>query len=172
VLKVPERRAYAIAPQRMNIIELREVSLENLDEVIDLEVAADQKDLVADNLYSIAQAELEPNGWCWAAYLDDEPVGFTFVKQEDQGRQIYICRFMVDQRWQRRGLGRRIMMQLLDLLFSSPLVRLVDLAVSREPGGAEDFYKKCGFIATGEDFRGGSRMVLSRSRYHELYLPS
>ncbi len=156
----------------MNIIELREVSLENLDEVINLEVAVDQKDLVADNLYSIAQAALNPAGWRRAAYLDDQPVGFTFVKQEDQGRRIYICRFMVDWRWQRRGIGRRIMMQLLDLLFSSPLVQLVDLAVSTQPGGAGDFYKKCGFIATGEDFRGGSRMLLFRSRYQELYAPS
>jgi diamine N-acetyltransferase len=156
----------------MNNLELREITLENLDEVIDLEVGPDQKELVADNLYSIAQAALDPAGWCWAAYLGDEPVGFVFIKQEDQGRQIYICRFMVDRRWQRRGLGRRIMTQLLDLLFSSPPVRLVDLAVSRKPGGAEDFYKKCGFVPTAEDFRGGFRMVLSRSRYQEIYTAS
>jgi diamine N-acetyltransferase len=156
----------------MNAIELREISLQNLDEVIDLQVEPGQADLVADNLYSIAQAALDPTGWCWAAYLDNEPVGFVFVKQEDQGRQIYICRFMIDRRWQRRGLGRRLMTQLLDLLFSPPLVQLVDLAVSRAPGGAEDFYKKCGFVPTGEDFRGGFRMVLSRSRYQELYAVS
>ena len=153
----------------MNIIEFHDISLDNLDEVIDLEVGVDQTDLVADNLYSIAQAALDPAGWSWAAYLDDQPVGFIFIKQEDQGRQVYLCRFMIDRRWQRRGLGRRIMIQLLDLLFSSPVVELVDLAVSRQPGGAEDFYKKCGFLPTEQEFRGGFRMVLSRARYQTLY---
>jgi diamine N-acetyltransferase len=148
---------------RMNLIEFKEISLKNLDEVIGLQVGPDQTNLVADNLYSIAQAGLDPTGWCRAAYLDGEPVGFFFIKEEDEGRRIYICRFMVDEKHQGRGLGRRIMMQLLDLLFSSPTVEIVDLAVSREPRGAGRFYKKCGFISTEEAFRGGFRMFLSRS---------
>jgi diamine N-acetyltransferase len=149
----------------MNVIEFREISLGNLDEVIGLEVRRDQAGLVADNLYSIAQAGLDPSGWCRAAYLDGEPVGFFFVRIEDGGRRFYIRRFMIDWRLQRRGLGRRTMLQLLELLFSSPLVEIVDLAVSGEPGGAEDFYRKCGFIATGEVFRGGLRMVLDRQSH-------
>jgi diamine N-acetyltransferase len=149
----------------MSTIEFREITLENLDKVIGLEVSPDQTELVADNLYSIAQAGLDPRGWCRAAYLDDEPVGFFFVKEQDGGRQIYLCRFMVDRSRQGSGLGRKIMTRLLDMLFSSPAVEIVDLAVSRRPGGAEGFYEKCGFVATGEPYRGGWRMVLSRSRY-------
>jgi diamine N-acetyltransferase len=152
----------------MNIIDFQEISLKNLDEVIGLEVGPDQTNLVADNLYSIAQAGLDPLGWCRAAYLDERPVGFFFVKEEDAGRRIYICRFMVDRQQQGRGLGRRIMMQLLDLLFSSPTVEIVDLAVSREPRGAEEFYKKCGFISTEEGFKGGYRMILSRSAHQSM----
>jgi diamine N-acetyltransferase len=147
----------------MNVIAFKEISLKNLDEVIGLEVGPDQTNLVADNLYSIAQAGLDPVGWCRAAYLDERPIGFFFVKEEDQGRRVYICRFMVERQQQGRGLGRRIMMQLLDLLFSSPTVEIVDLAVSREPRGAERFYKKCGFVSTEEAFRGGFRMMLTRS---------
>lgn len=149
----------------MSAIELRKIALQNLDEVIGLEVGPEQKALVADNLYSIAQAGLDPSGWCRAAYLDGEPVGFFFVKEQNGGSHIYLCRFMIDQHRQGRGLGRKIMIQLLDMLFSSPMVELVDLAVSREPGGGEGFYRKCGFIPTGEAYRGGWRMVLPRARH-------
>ncbi len=152
----------------MNLIEFRPISLDNLDAVIALEVRADQTHLVADNLYSIAQAGLDPSGWCRAAYLDGAPVGFFFVKELESGVRMYLCRFMVDRHQQGRGLGRRIMRQLLDLLFSSPAVEVVDLAVSRESGGAESFYQRCGFTATEEAYRGGWRMVLPRARYEEL----
>jgi diamine N-acetyltransferase len=151
----------------MNAIEFREITLKNLDEIIGLEVGPGQKELVADNLYSIAQAGLDPSGWCRAAYMDDKPVGFFFVKEQHNGTRIYLCRFMIDRHHQRRGLGLRVMFQLLDLLFSSPLVELVDLAVSRAQGGAEPFYEECGFTPTGQAYRGGWRMVISRSRYAE-----
>src|SRR5580658_1509668 len=101
----------------MNPIEFHEITLENLDEVIALQVAPDQTSLVADNLYSIAQAGLDPTGWCRAAYVDGKPAGFFYVREQDNGSRIYLCRFMIDQSHQRRGLGRRIVAQLLDILF-------------------------------------------------------
>ena len=151
----------------VTMIEFREIGLENLDEVIELRVRKEQDGLVADNLYSIAQAGLSAMAWCRGVYLDGKAVGFFYVREKDEGRRVYLCRFMVDQRWQGQGLGRRIMRQLLDDLFSSPLVEMVDLAVSREEGGAEEFYKKCGFEPTGEAYRGGFKMILSRERYRE-----
>ena len=152
----------------MNLIEFRPITFDNLDAVIALEVRADQTHLVADNLYSIAQAGLDPSGWCRAAYLDGVPVGFFFVKEREGGTRMYLCRFMVDRHHQGKGLGQRIMRQLLDLLFDSPAVELVDLAVSRETGGAESFYQRCGFTPTEEAYRGGWRMVLPRAGYEGL----
>ncbi|MCA9053275.1 MAG: GNAT family N-acetyltransferase [Planctomycetaceae bacterium] len=149
----------------MNTLEFRELSLTNLDEIIDLRVRPVQSDLVADNLYSIAQAGLDPSGKCRAVYMDNRPVGFFFLRECERGTLVYICRFMVDQLWQGRGIGRRIMTQLVDVLFSSPQVEVVDLAVSKGPGGAEEFYRKCGFVPTGEPYRGGWRMLLRRSDY-------
>ncbi len=151
----------------MKDIEFREICLKNLDEVIDLKVRPDQTDLVADNLYSIAQAGIDPSGDCRAAYLDDRPVGFLYTRILDEGRLLYICRFMVDGREQGRGVGRRIMMKFLNAAFSSSEVELVDVAVSLESGSAEAFYKKCGFVPTGERYQGGWRMVLSRVRHSD-----
>lgn len=98
--------------------------------------------------------------------MDDKPLGFFFVKKLESGTLAYICRFMVDQCWQGQGVGRRMMRQLLHTLFSAPLVETVDLAVSKNVGGAVDFCRKCGFAATGEPYPGGWRMVLSRTDFH------
>lgn len=149
----------------MDTIEFCEITLANLDEVISIEVGPEQKELVADNLYSIAQAGLDPSGWCRAAYVDGKPVGFFFLKEQQNGAHVYLCRFMIDRCHQGRGLGRRIMIKLLEIIFSSPTVEIVDLAVSRAGGGAEMFYRKCGFVPTEEAYRGGWRMILSRKLY-------
>lgn len=145
----------------MDDLEFRAIQLSNLDEVVDLEVTPEQEDLVADNAYSIAQALLDPVGQCSAAYFQGRAVGFVYTRLFNEGRHLYICRFMVDQREQRRGLGRRIMARLLANALASGRVEVVDLAVSREAGSAEGFYTKCGFVATDEPYRGGWRMVLA-----------
>lgn len=54
-------------------MEFREVTPENLKEVIALKVHPHQENLVADNLYSVAQVGLKDGGWCRAAYVDDAP---------------------------------------------------------------------------------------------------
>jgi hypothetical protein len=56
----------------MNVIEFKEISLKNLDEVIGLEVGPDQTSLAADNLYSIARPppfrlEIAPGGWSFSS---------------------------------------------------------------------------------------------------------
>jgi diamine N-acetyltransferase len=154
---------------KMHELEFREVTLANLDEIEGLRVRPEQSELVAENIYSIAQSGLDAAGWCRAVYLKESPVGFFYIRNQNHGTLAYICRFMVDQHWQGKGVGRSILVQLLDLLFSSPSVEAVDLAVSKESGGAEEFYRKCGFVATGERYRGGWRMVLARSEYESLY---
>ncbi|MBL9131587.1 MAG: GNAT family N-acetyltransferase, partial [Verrucomicrobiaceae bacterium] len=143
----------------MSDIELREIDFGNLDEIAELRVTPGQMDLVADNAYSIAQALLDPEGDCCAAYEEDRAVGFLYTRLLDEGRRLYLCRFMVDHRQQGRGLGRRMLMELLHTAFASEELECVDLAVSSEPGSAEGFYQKCGFVPTDEPYKGGRRML-------------
>jgi diamine N-acetyltransferase len=154
----------------MTTLQFREISLKNLDEIIKLGVRHDQAGLVADNLYSIAQAGLDASAWCRGVYLDEEPVGFFLVREQQAGSLMYICRFMIDEHRQGQGLGRETMKKLLELLFSSLRTEIVELSVSRDDRGAEEFYKKCGFTPTNEPYRGGWRMTLSRADYHKSCL--
>lgn len=156
----------------MDDLEFREISLRNLDEIIELRVRPDQVDLVADNLYSIAQAALDPDGECRGVYVAGRPVGFFYTRSLNDGRLRYVCRFMIDQREQGRGLGRRTMQRLIEEAFASATTEMVDLAVSPGPGSAAAFYEQCGFVPTGEAYRGGVRMVVTRERFPALRFPS
>ena len=147
----------------MDRIEFREINIGNLDEIEALRVKPTQIDLVAENIYSIAQSGLDFQGWCRAVYLGETPVAFFYIRDLEEGKLAYICRFMVDQAWQSKGIGKQIMSELVTLLFSAPLVETIDLAVSSDSSGAMEFYRKCGFISTEEPYRGGVRMVLERS---------
>lgn len=147
-------------------MEFREVTLENLKEIIALKVHPDQENLVADNLYSVAQVGLKDDGWCRAAYVDDLPVGFFAAVDEPCGTTKYVWRFMIDHAHQGKGYGKEMMMKLLEEFFSDPAIELVDLSVIRDPGSAEGFYKNCGFQATEECVGGNEwRMILPRKAY-------
>ena len=146
-------------------MDIRPITLKNLDSAIGLEVSPEQKGLVADNLYTIAQAGLAPNSFCRVAYFEGEPVGFFAVREVPDSTQRYIWRYMIDARYQAKGFGRQMMEALLADLFSNTKVELVHLTVVRKPGCAEPFYEKCGFSATGEQIGGEWKMVLPRERY-------
>jgi len=153
--------------ERQKIMEFREISLSNLDEIINLKVNKNQETLVADNLYSIAQAGLNASAWCRGVYVDGKPVGFFSVIDMKEKNKVYIWRFMIGQYHQEKGIGRQIMLKLLAHLFSDPQVELVDLTVLREIGGAEEFYKKCGFEATEEKLGNEWRMIQLSKDFHK-----
>lgn len=58
-------------------MEFREVTIDNLNEVIALKVSDAQEGLVADNLYTVAQVGLVPDTRCCGVYVDDVPDGFS-----------------------------------------------------------------------------------------------
>jgi len=114
----------------MDKIDFREITIANLDQIEALRVKPEQLDLVAENIYSIAQSGLDPQGWCRAVYLGETPVAFFYIRNLNEGKLSYICRFMVDQNWQGRGIGRNIMSELIPQLFSYPSVETIEWWIS------------------------------------------
>lgn len=149
------------------MMEFREVTLENLSELIALEVSKEQRGLVADNLYTIAQVSLVPDSYCRGVYANQEPVAF-FAVQWEPGH-FYIWRFMVGAKHQGKGFGSQMMAKLLNEIFSDPAVELVDLGVQRRSGSAEPFYLKCGFIATEQESHGDWGMEMTRNDYLAIH---
>ena len=142
-------------------VELREITSETVRTICDLDVAADQRGFVAPNAVSIAEAHYAPAHWMRAIYADDEPAGFLLTYEEPAEGRYYLWRFMVDERHQRRGVGRRAMELLLERWrgLGAPAGTLS--VVPTNPG-AIAFYESLGFRLTGEEHGGevGMRVEL------------
>ncbi len=142
-------------------VSLREVSEDNLFPVLNLSVAETQKQYVATNATSIAQAYFaRERAWFRAIYADDTPVGFLMLDDQPEKANYFLWRLMVDANYQGMGFGFKAMQLLIETVKKRPgAVELRTSYVSGE-GCPEPFYRKVGFLETGEILEGERVMSL------------
>jgi diamine N-acetyltransferase len=136
-------------------VHLREITDDNRDAVCALRVRGHQKRFVASVARSLRDAAKAPeaNPWYRAVYSGDEPVGFVMLSWKAQGDHpggcYFLWRLLIDKRHQRRGIGREVLKQIVDLVRADGGTELL---TSYEPGKGEPapFYHKFGFRPTGE----------------------
>jgi diamine N-acetyltransferase len=132
------------------VVTLKEISKETLRSILKLAVAPEQKNFVADNATSIAQAHFEPKAWFRAIYADETPVGFIMLFDNAEEKMYYLWRMMVDATFQGMGYGRVAIQHLVSYVKTRP--GATELLVSYVPGkgSPEQFYAKQGFVNTGK----------------------
>lgn len=145
-------------------VTLREITMDNFAECIRLTVAEDQKDFVATNVFSLAEAKADGVSNPCAIYTGDQMVGFImydFEPAEDRG---YITRLMIDARFQRNGYGRAAMSQVIGRLKQIPECREIQTSYAPANAAAEHLYADLGFAQTGEEIDGETvvRMQLAQ----------
>ena len=132
-------------------VTLREVTRENLREVLLLEVAPEQKRFVASNAISIAQAHFQPEvAWFRAIYADETPVGFLMLEDRTGAPEVFLWRFMIDRRHQKLGYGRRALALVLEHVRARPGTSALTLSHVPGEGSPAPFYERLGFVHTGE----------------------
>ena len=139
-----------------NLVSLREITSETVLPVVRLSVAESQKGFVAANAVSLAQALFAPEAWYRAIYCGEQLAGFVML--EDQSLlspapaepEIAVWRFMVDERFQRRGIGRAALQQVIEHVRSKGLFKSLQLSYAPGPGCPEPFYLSLGFRHTGK----------------------
>src|SRR5262245_63745439 len=121
-------------------ITLREVTAENVNAILSLSVKEHQKQLVASNAVSIAQAHFRPEAWFRAIYADDTPVGFVMLYDAHLGTHppqndyYEVWRFIIDARYQDRGFGWRAMELVIAHVKMRPNAKVLYLGHRRDPG--------------------------------------
>ncbi len=130
-------------------VKLVEITAETVRQVTALDVAPEQRGLVATNANSIAEAYFEPKAWFRAVAAGDELVGFAMVYRDREAGVFYIWRFMIDARHQGKGYGGRALELLLEEARRDGAAH-VTLSVVPEDGSARDFYARYGFEETGK----------------------
>ena len=128
-------------------ITLREINQANFDEVISLKV----KKYCASNLYSLAQAKIFPEAIPLAIYNNDVPVGFVMYGIEPRDNNEYwIDRFMIDEKYQRNGFGRRALEMVVDTIKQDKTHSKIKISTNPKNKVARKLYAKLGFRETGE----------------------
>jgi len=136
-------------------VSLREITGDTVIPVVKLSVAEGQKDFVAPNAVSLAQALFANAAWYRAVYLGDEPVGFVMLYDEslidppEPDPEIGVWRFMIDERFQGRGIGSEALRLVIAHVRAKGGFRALELSYVPGPGCAEPFYRSLGFEPTG-----------------------
>jgi len=141
-------------------VTLREITKETVRAILGLEVAESQKDFVAPNSVSIAQAHFEPKAWFRAVYAGEDPVGFVMMSEDPDKPEFFLWRYMIDADHQGKGFGRAALAQLIERVRGLP--NATSLITSYVPGEGSpgDFYHLMGFVDNGEEEHGELVTVL------------
>jgi diamine N-acetyltransferase len=154
------------------MIELEKLSYENYAECIQLKVAYDQKNFVADNIVSIIHAylELEIGMMIPLPYViknDGVIIGFIMMSyckvdlnDPTQNGEYCIWRFMIDEQHQGKGYGRVSLFKALDIIKTYPIgySESVCLFIEKDNVKAQNLYKSVGFMETGETLDGEEKL--------------
>ena len=146
-------------------MKLLKVTSENFYDLMRLSVEESQKDFVAPNDYSLAEAYAALSAGqfvqAFGLYDGDTPVGFAMVSHDAVPNEdcpvayrdtYYLWRFMIDKRYQGRGYGRAGVALVLDYIRTFPDGPSAACTVSYEPENtvAKHLYESFGFRPTGE----------------------
>lgn len=147
------------------MIRFEEITNKNIWKVCTLEPFEDQKDFVAENIQSLAEAYATRNegnnALPLAVYDDDELIGFVMIgkgtvgneEESDLIKENYcLWRLMVDKKFQHKGLGKQTIDAVMALIRTFPFGDAKKVWLSYEPENthARDIYLKYGFVENGE----------------------
>ena len=93
------------------MVTLKEISRENIDEVLALKVDEDQRSFVSTNAESLAQAYVyKETAYPFAVYDDDVIVGFIMMGYYEAKEYYTLGKLMIDKRYQnkRKTVGQNI----------------------------------------------------------------
>lgn len=131
-------------------MELRAITEQNYQKILDLSTGAGQEEFVARNVRSLAQAWVfRDRARPYALYEGEEPVGFIMFDWRPEKKWVEIWRLMIDYRFQGKGYGRAAVQKALEFLRESGLFDKVQINYVEENQGAKHLYRSMGFQETG-----------------------
>ena len=132
------------------MIELKNITKDNLDDVLRLKVSKNQESFVSENSYSLAQAWVYKNtAFPFAIYADNIIVGFIMLGYYEEKEQYTLWKFMIDEKYQNRGYGKKALTLAIDYLIKKFNIKSIFTGVAFENTTAKKLYQSLGFKETG-----------------------
>jgi len=140
-------------------VSLRPVTRNNYEEVCELDVAKEQEEFVACNMWSLVESMFNEGYETKAIYLNEEPVGFFMWVQESKDK-VSIWRFMIDIKNQQKGIGRKALSLALDEIKQVPDLKQIEICYNPNNPVAKEFYSSFGFAEVGMDEDGEDMLAI------------
>lgn len=129
-------------------MKLIKVNENNFEEIIRFETKAEKLGYVDSALYSLAECFADRDHMeAFGIYNDEEIYGFASIYFEGNFGQI--INFFIKDDYQNKGYGGIILENLLEIFNETYKVDTVSVGVHKDNQRAFDFWKKLGFIDTG-----------------------
>lgn len=133
-------------------ITLKDLTVENYQQSVKLNVNAEQVGFVAPNVYSIAQSKFYSSWKPTAIYNENEMVGFLMYGEDDDNEgdeTIWIIRLMIDFQFQGKGYGKTAMLKLIEHIKSNYDQEELFVSFIPDNSAAKNLYESLGFENTG-----------------------
>ena len=151
------------------MVSLKEITRDNIDEVLALKVDEGQKSFVSTNADSLAQAYVySETAFPFAVYNDDILVGFIMMGYYEVKSYYTLWKFMIDSRYQNKGYGRKALE--LGIKFLQDRFDVSEIYTGVVPGNtvAKKLYESVGFAETGLIELGMEEMCLTLNREYRV----
>ncbi|WP_182201508.1 GNAT family N-acetyltransferase [Paraliobacillus salinarum] len=131
-------------------LHICEVTADNWLHVSRLSVSNYQEKFIESNLFSLAQSKFEPQWKSMGLYDEDVLVGYAMYGWDKKNKQVWLDRFMIDQKFQGKGYATRFLPLLIQLIKDNYDCKKLYLSVYPENEQAIQLYEKFGFRLNGE----------------------
>jgi len=132
------------------MVELKTVTKENLEEVLNLNVWEHQESFVSSTAHSLAQAYIyRETAFPFAVYADNVLVGFIMMGYYEAKNQYTLWKFLIDKNQQAKGYGSEALKLGIKYLKDRFGTREIYTGVALGNERAKRLYRSIGFIETG-----------------------
>ncbi|BCR35698.1 GNAT family N-acetyltransferase [Mariniplasma anaerobium] len=132
------------------MVRLQDINKENYGRVVRLELTEKQKEVIATNLESLAQA-YACRDVCRAFAIcdEDEVVGFILLQFDKKENFYDIWRIMIGKQFQGKGYGEQALLLAIDFLKKQG-AKVIHMSHQTNNYGPSKLYQKVGFKYTGK----------------------
>ncbi|WP_277587048.1 GNAT family N-acetyltransferase [Psychrobacillus antarcticus] len=115
---------------------------------------------VASNALSIVQSIYETGWTVRGVEVDDKIIGFTMYGLDEDTKNYWICRLMIDYTCQGKGYGKEVVQLILDELKQLDDCETIYLSTEPDNEVAIKLYESVGFRKTGNINEGEEEFIL------------
>lgn len=132
------------------MVELREITKDNLEDVLNLNISKQQEAFVSSTAWSLAQAYVyHETAFPFAVYSDNTIVGFIMLGYYESRNQYTLWKFLIDKNHQNKGYGKEAVKQGIAYLKDRFDAREIYTGVALGNETAKHLYSSIGFKETG-----------------------